>query len=69
MDREEFRRIQTRRSFFRECAGGIGIVALASAKGYRVHWLYLAFVAQVLTMAGSMIVSLLTAPPPAECWQ
>ena len=29
MDREEFRRIQNRRSFFRECAGGIGIVALA----------------------------------------
>ena len=29
MDREEFRRIQSRRSFFRECAGGIGIMALA----------------------------------------
>ncbi len=29
MDREEFRRIQTRRSFFQECAGGIGIMALA----------------------------------------
>ena len=29
MDREEFRRIQTRRSFFQECAGGIGIAALA----------------------------------------
>jgi Protein of unknown function (DUF1501) len=29
MDREEFRRIQTRRSFFQECAGGIGIIALA----------------------------------------
>jgi uncharacterized protein (DUF1501 family) len=29
MDREEFRRIQTRRSFFRECAGGIGTIALA----------------------------------------
>ena len=29
MDREQFRRIQTRRSFFQECAGGIGIVALA----------------------------------------
>src|SRR5579863_5545840 len=29
MTREEFRRIQTRRSFFQECAGGIGIAALA----------------------------------------
>ena len=29
MDREEFRRIQSRRSFFQECAGGIGIMALA----------------------------------------
>ena len=29
MDREQFRRIQTRRSFFQECAGGIGIMALA----------------------------------------
>ncbi|SPE32728.1 conserved hypothetical protein [Candidatus Sulfopaludibacter sp. SbA3] len=29
MDREEFRKIQTRRRFFQECAGGIGIAALA----------------------------------------
>ena len=29
MNREQFRLIQTRRSFFRECAGGIGIIALA----------------------------------------
>jgi len=29
MTREQFRAIQTRRSFFRECAGGIGMVALA----------------------------------------
>jgi hypothetical protein len=29
MDREQFRRIQTRRSFFEQCAGGIGIAALA----------------------------------------
>ena len=28
MDREGFRRIQTRRSFFQECAAGIGIVAM-----------------------------------------
>ena len=29
MDRDQFRAIQTRRSFFRDCAGGIGTVALA----------------------------------------
>ena len=29
MDSEQFRRIQTRRSFFAECAGGVGIMALA----------------------------------------
>jgi hypothetical protein len=29
MDREEFRRIQSRRSFFEQCAGGIGIAALS----------------------------------------
>ena len=29
MDREQFRSIQTRRKFFRDCAGGIGTIALA----------------------------------------
>src|SRR3984885_13485916 len=29
MNREEFRRIQTRRSFFQQCAGGVGMIALA----------------------------------------
>ena len=29
MDLEQFRRIQTRRKFFRDCAGGIGTIALA----------------------------------------
>ena len=29
MDREQFRKIQSRRKFFQECAGGIGIAALA----------------------------------------
>ena len=29
MDRAEFQRIQTRRSFFRDCAAGIGTIALA----------------------------------------
>ena len=29
MNFDEFRRIQTRRSFFRECAGGVGMIALS----------------------------------------
>lgn len=29
MDREQFRRIESRRKFFRECAGGIGMIALS----------------------------------------
>ena len=29
MDREQFRKVQSRRRFFQECAGGIGIMALA----------------------------------------
>jgi len=29
MDREQFRRIQSRRKFFQECAGGIGMIALS----------------------------------------
>ncbi len=29
MDREQFRILQSRRRFFRECAGGIGTIALA----------------------------------------
>src|SRR3984885_13525922 len=29
MDREQFRKIQSRRKFFQECAGGIGMVALS----------------------------------------
>ena len=29
MDREHFQQIQSRRRFFRDCAGGIGTVALA----------------------------------------
>ena len=29
MDREQFRKIQSRRKFFQECAGGIGMIALS----------------------------------------
>ena len=33
MDREQFRKIQTRRSFFQECAGGVGVMALFAGLG------------------------------------
>jgi solute:Na+ symporter, SSS family len=53
--------------------GGIAIqtgVALgAPALGYPLHWLYLAFIAQVLTMVGIAIVSLCTAPLPPGPWE
>jgi SSS family solute:Na+ symporter len=46
--------------------GGLAIqivIALgAPALGYHLHWLYLAFIAQIVTMAGIVIVSLVTAP-------
>lgn len=48
--------------------GGLAIqvaVALgARSLGYHLHWLYLAFIAQVITMVGIGMVSLATAPPP-----
>jgi SSS family solute:Na+ symporter len=53
--------------------GGLAIqatVALgAAALGYRLHWLYLAFIAQVVIMAGIVVVSLATAPGPKEAVQ
>ena len=53
--------------------GGLAIqmtVALgAPALGYRLHWLYLAFVAQISTMTGIVIVSLATAPGPKDMVQ
>ncbi len=53
--------------------GGLVIqaaVALAlPAMGYRLHWLYLAFFAQVATMLGVVVVSLASAPPPRELWE
>ncbi len=46
--------------------GGLAIqtaIALgAPALGYRLHWLYLAFLAQVIIMAGVVVVSLVTPP-------
>lgn len=53
--------------------GGTAIQAAVVAgfylAGYPLHWLYLAFFAQVLTMVGAIIVSLRYPPPPAERWE
>lgn len=45
------------------------VVAGFNLAGVKLHWLYLAFFAQVLTMVGAIIVSLRYAPPPAERWE
>ena len=37
--------------------------------GYPLHWLYLAAIAQVLTMTGAVLVSLATEPPPRTLWE
>ena len=39
------------------------------ALGVKLHWLYLAAIAQAITMAGIVIVSLLTLPPAEEQWR
>jgi SSS family solute:Na+ symporter len=53
--------------------GGLAIqIALALgfwAMGIQLHWLYVAFVAQVLTMTGVVAVSLLTPAPQPACWE
>jgi len=53
--------------------GGIMIQTIVAAAfplaGLHLHWLYLAFFAQVLTLAGAVIVSLATAPPPRALWE
>jgi len=53
--------------------GGIviqaGVVVGFWRAGYSLHWLYLAFFAQVLTLAGAVIVSLMTSPPPQALWE
>ncbi len=37
--------------------------------GVELHWLYYAFIAEVLIVIGMVIVSLLTPPPPREQWE
>jgi SSS family solute:Na+ symporter len=53
-------------------AGGLGIqlttVVIAEMAGIELNWLYLAFIAQVLTMAGIIVVSLATAAPSEAQW-
>ncbi|MBP7933780.1 MAG: sodium/solute symporter [Phycisphaerae bacterium] len=44
-------------------------IALPWLLGHSVHWLYLAFFAQVLTIIGIVLVSLATPPPPRELWE
>ncbi len=47
----------------------IGVILAAYALGYRLHWLYLAAIAQGLTMLGAVIVSLATPPPAKALWE
>ena len=53
--------------------GGIVIqiaVAVGLPKiGYSLHWLYIAFIAEILIILGIVVVSLLTPPPPEEKWK
>ena len=39
---------------------GLGLPAM----GWKLHWLYVAFLAQIMTMTGIVLVSLATPPPP-----
>ena len=46
------------------------VIALgAPALGFKLHWLYLGAIAQAITMAGIVVVSLLTPPPAEELWR
>jgi SSS family solute:Na+ symporter len=53
--------------------GGIviqaAVVGLDYALGWELHWLYLAFFAEVLIMIGMVIVALNTAPPDESQWK
>ena len=41
----------------------------APGAGVKLHWLYLAAIAQAITMIGIVVVSLLTAPPAEAQWR
>ena len=41
----------------------------AGVLSFNLHWLYVAFIAQIVIMVGIVIVSLMTAPPAEEKWK
>jgi solute:Na+ symporter, SSS family len=47
----------------------LGVALTTSLLGIQLHWLYQAFIAQVLILAGIVIVSLLTPPLPPGSWE
>ena len=53
--------------------GGLAIQVLLAigfpAAGFQLHWLYVAFIAQILTMTGIAVVSLMSSPPPRSRWE
>ena len=47
----------------------LGLAFLFAVLGINVHWIYTAFIAQIVIMIGIVIVSLLTEPPAREKWE
>ncbi|MDY0169865.1 MAG: sodium/solute symporter [Thermoguttaceae bacterium] len=47
----------------------LGIVGGLQYAGITLHWLYAAFIAQVIIMAGMFAISLVTEPPAREQWE
>jgi SSS family solute:Na+ symporter len=47
----------------------LAVVGADAAWEWNLHWLYLGFIAQVLTMLGIVVVSYRTAPPRPDQWQ
>ncbi len=47
----------------------VALVVGLHAWGIQLHWLYIAFIAQVIIMVGMLLVSLATEPAPREQWE
>ena len=47
----------------------LAVVVIAYQMGISLHWLYAAFIAQVIIMAGMFAVSIVTEPPTEEQWK
>ncbi len=47
----------------------VGLALSLPMCGYRLHWLYVAFIAQAATMLGIVLVSLATPAPPTALWE